>query len=116
MCCFFAVFLGLKEGTRGLVLNVMRRFGEGSFIRQKRLDGIIAVFLVLIATGNTLLNWKILYYTLLCSPIFGIAGCFVPTYLVYKLPELHKYKGVHLYLILFVGILLCMAPFLAFIS
>lgn len=114
VCCFFAVFLGLREGTRGLVYNVLKRFGEGPHISEKRMDGIIAVFLVLLATGNTLLDWKILYYTLLCSPIFGIVGCFIPSYLVFKVPELRKYKGVHLYLIIFVGVLLCLAPFLAF--
>ena len=116
VCCFLSVFLGLREGTRGLVLNVLSRFGEGTYISEKWLDRIIAVFLVILATGNTILDWKILYYTLLCSPIFGIVGCFIPCYLVYKVPELHKYKGPHLYLIIIVGVLLCLSPFLAFIS
>jgi len=56
---------------------------------------------------------KLLYFTWICSPIFGIVGCFVPVYLVCRLPQLHKYKGPHLYLIVFVGTLLCLSPFLA---
>lgn len=112
-CCFFSVFLGLKEGTRGLVLNLLKRFGAEDRINKRSLDWIIVVFLVLVATGNTLMEIKLLYFTWICSPIFGIVGCFVPVYLVYRLPQLHKYKGPHLYLIVFVGILLCLSPFLA---
>lgn len=43
-----------------------------------------------------------------------------PTYysvsqqLVYKVPALHKYKGMSLYLIIVTGLLLCVSPFLAF--
>ena len=113
ICCFFSVFLGLKEGTRGLVLNILKRFRAEERINGRLLDWIIAVFLVLLATGDTFANIKLLYFTWICSPIFGIVGCFVPVYLVYKLPQLHKYKGPHLYLIIFVGILLCLSPFLA---
>ncbi|MBC8418936.1 MAG: aromatic amino acid transport family protein [Pseudomonadota bacterium] len=113
ICCFFSVFLGLKEGTRGLVLNLLKRFRAEEQVNKRLLDWIIAVFLVLLATGDTLVDIKILYFTWICSPIFGIVGCFVPAYLVYRLPQLHKYKGPHLYVIIFVGILLCLSPFLA---
>ena len=112
-CCFFSVFLGLKEGTRGLVFNFLKRFEAENRINNRLLDWIIAVVLVLLATGNAFADTKLLYFTWICSPIFGIVGCFVPVYLVYRLPQLHKYKGPHLYLIIFVGCLLCLSPFLA---
>jgi len=114
VCCFFAVFLGLREGTRGLVLNLLKRFGASARISEAWLDRILAVFLVLLATGNTMLDWKILYYTLLCSPIFGIVGCFLPVVLVCRVPELRTYRGPHLVFIVLVGVLLCLSPLLAF--
>jgi len=113
VCCFFSVFLGLKKGSRGLVINILKRFRSEKQINEQQLDRAIAVFLVLLATGNTLINIKILYFMWICSPIFGIVGRFIPTYLVYRLPQLHKYKGPHLYVIIFAGILLCLSPFLA---
>lgn len=113
VCCFFSVFLGLKKGSRGLVINILKRFRSEKQINEQQLDRAIAVFLVLLATGNTLINIKILYFMWICSPIFGIVGRFIPTYLVYRLPQLHKYKGPHLYVIIFVGILLCLSPFFA---
>ena len=93
-CCFFSVFLGLKEGTRGLVFNFLKRFEAENRINNRLLDWIIAIVLVLLATGNVFADTKLLYFTWICSPIFGIVGCFVPVYLVYRLPQLHKYKGL----------------------
>ncbi|EBV9553361.1 inner membrane transport YhaO domain protein [Salmonella enterica subsp. enterica serovar Montevideo] len=53
-------------------------------------------------------------FTSICSPIFGMVGCLIPAWLVYKVPALHKYKGASLYLIIITGLLLCVSPFLAF--
>ncbi|HHX5938566.1 TPA: amino acid permease, partial [Escherichia coli] len=53
-------------------------------------------------------------FTSICSPIFGMVGCLIPAWLVYKVPALHKYKGMSLYLIIVTGLLLCVSPFLAF--
>ena len=113
VCCFFSVFLGLKEGSRGLMMNALKRFRPQEESNEGTLDRIIAVFLVLLATGNTFINIKILYFTWICSPIFGVVGCFIPTYLVCKVPHLQRYKGPHLFLIVLVGILLCLSPIFA---
>ncbi|MDI8106878.1 hypothetical protein MJN85_28605, partial [Salmonella enterica subsp. enterica serovar Anatum] len=42
--------------------------------------------------------------------IFGMVGCLIPAWLVYKVPALHKYKGASLYLIIITGLLLCVSP------
>jgi len=60
------------------------------------------------------LNAPVLSFTSICSPIFGLVGCLIPAYLVYRVPALHKYKGVGLYVIIATGILLCISPLLAF--
>lgn len=52
---------------------------------------------------------------LIGNPIFGIVGCLIPAYLVYKVPSLHRYKGGSLYLIIFTGILLCISPLIRLI-
>lgn len=60
------------------------------------------------------LNAPVLSFTSICSPIFGMVGCLIPAWLVYKVPALHKYKGVSLVIIVITGLLLCVSPFLAF--
>lgn len=68
---------------------------------------------ILLAWGAIVLNAPVLSFTSICSPIFGLVGCLIPAYLVYKVPMLHKYKGIGLYIIIITGILLCLSPFLA---
>jgi amino acid permease len=46
--------------------------------------------------------------------LFDLIGCLIPAYLVYRVPELHRYKEVSLYIVIATGILLFISPFLAF--
>ena len=61
-----------------------------------------------------MLNAPVLSFTSICSPIFGLVGCLIPAYLVYKVPMLHQFKDLSLKIIIFTGILLVISPFLAF--
>ncbi len=115
MTAFFGVYLGFKEAVQGLVMNALTRIIPAEKINQKILSLCIVIFTVVIAWCAIVLNLPVLMFTSICSPIFGIVGCLIPAYLVYKVPSLHRYKGGSLYLIIFTGILLCISPFLKFI-
>ncbi|AJI95932.1 amino acid permease [Yersinia ruckeri] len=114
MTAFFGVYLGFREATQGIVMNILRRKMPAEKINQKWVQNGIMVFAVLLAWGAIILNAPVLSFTSICSPIFGLVGCLIPAYLVYKVPALHKYKGVSLMIIIITGILLCISPFLAF--
>lgn len=115
MTAFFGVFLGFKEACQGIAINVLKRFVPEEKINKKAISFGILIFAILVAWGAILLNAPVLSFTSICSPIFGMLGCLIPAYLVYKVPSLHKFKGPSLWLIIFVGILLLVSPFLAFI-
>lgn len=115
MTAFFGVYLGFKEAVQGLAMNALTRFIPSEKINKKTLNVGIVIFTIAIAWGAIVLNLPVLLFTSICSPIFGIVGCLIPAYLVYKVPSLHRYKGFSLYLIIFTGILLCISPFLKFI-
>ncbi|KFI39321.1 serine transporter [Bifidobacterium actinocoloniiforme DSM 22766] len=115
MTAFFGVFMGFKEACQGIATNVLKRFIPEDKINMKVLSFSILVFSVLVAWGAILLNAPVTSFTSICSPIFGMIGCLIPVYLVYKVPKLHKFKGPSLYLIIFVGILLVVSPFFAFL-
>lgn len=70
---------------------------------------------ILLAWGAIILNAPVLSFTSICSPIFGLVGCLIPAYLVCKVPMLHKFKGIDLYIIIITGILLFVSPFIAFL-
>lgn len=114
MTAFFGVYLGFREATQGIVMNLLQRVMPAERINETLVKYGIMVFAVLLAWGAIILNAPVLSFTSICSPIFGMVGCLIPAYLVYKVPMLHKYKGISLYLIIFTGLLLCVSPFLAF--
>ncbi|EAS66795.1 putative transport system permease protein [Photobacterium angustum S14] len=112
---FFGVFLAFKEACKGLAMNILERRYDHHEINTNLVNKLTTVFIILIAWTAVALNLPILSFTSICSPIFGIVGCLIPAYLVYKVPTLNKYKGAATYLIIITGILLCISPLLAFI-
>ncbi|HFF6575803.1 TPA: septum formation protein, partial [Escherichia coli] len=114
MTCLFAPSLGFREATQGIVMNILRRKMPAEKINENLVQRGIMIFAILLAWSAIVLNAPVLSFTSICSPIFGMVGCLIPAWLVYKVPALHKYKGMSLYLIIVTGLLLCVSPFLAF--
>lgn len=114
MTAFFGVYLGFREATQGIVMNVLLRKLPAEKINARMVDRGIMIFAIVLAWGAIILNAPVLSFTSICSPIFGMVGCLIPAWLVYKVPALHKYKGVSLMIIIITGLLLCISPFLAF--
>lgn len=114
MTAFFGVYLGFREATQGIVMNILRRRMPAEKINGKWVQNGIMLFAILLAWSAIILNAPVLSFTSICSPIFGMVGCLIPAYLVYKVPALHKYKGTSLTIIIITGLLLCVSPFLAF--
>ncbi|CDG20234.1 Inner membrane transport protein yhaO [Xenorhabdus poinarii G6] len=114
MTAFFGVYLGFREASQGIAMNILGRLMPTDNINERWVQKGIVVFAILLAWSAIILNAPVLSFTSLCSPIFGIIGCLIPAYLVYKVPHLHHYKGTSLIVIIFTGFLLCISPFLAF--
>lgn len=95
-------------------MNVLRRKMPTEKINESTVQRGIMLFAILLAWSAIVLNAPVLSFTSICSPIFGMVGCLIPAWLVYKVPALHKYKGVSLVIIVITGLLLCVSPFLAF--
>ena len=111
----FAVMTAFfREATQGIVMNILRRKIPAEKINENLVQRGIMIFAILLAWSAIVLNAPVLSFTSICSPIFGMVGCLIPAWLVYKVPALHKYKGMSLYLIIVTGLLLCVSPFLAF--
>ena len=111
---FFAVFLAFREACTGIALNILKRKYAVEEINREKLSIYITLFIILLPWAAIMLNIPILYFTSICSPIFGLVGCLIPSILVYRVSSLHKYKGIATYITIFTGILLLISPFLAF--
>lgn len=114
MTAYFGVYLGFREACQGIAMNLLSRVLPENRINKAMVRYGIMIFTVLVSWGAIVLNAPVLSFTSICSPIFGLVGCLIPAYLVYRVPFLHQYKGLALKIIIFTGILLCVSPFLAF--
>lgn len=110
---FFGVYLGFKEAMYGILMNLLRRFFVEDNINPNIVRRIIMLLGILFSWCAVVLNLPVLLFTALSSPIFGLVGCLIPVLLVYKVPNLHKFKGLSLYIIFITGILLCISPILS---
>lgn len=112
---FFGVFLAFKEACTGLLMNVLLRNRDEASINKELISKMVTVFIILLAWSAIAINAPILSFTSICSPVFGLVGCLIPAYLVYRVPHLAKYKGMATNMIIVTGILLCISPILAFV-
>ncbi|HDL5229373.1 TPA: hypothetical protein PXB17_002488, partial [Mannheimia haemolytica] len=100
MTAFFGVYLGFREATQGIVMNLLLRKFPAEKINPNYVQKGIMLFSILLAWSAIVLNAPVLSFTSICSPIFGLVGCLIPAYLVYKVPALFKYKGLALNIII----------------
>ncbi len=114
MTAFFAVYMGFREACYGLTMNLLRRTNAEEKVNTKYVNRGIILFTILLAWGAICFNAPVLSFTSISSPIFGLVGCLIPAYLVYRVPALHKYKGLSLYIVIATGALLCLSPLLTF--
>ena len=113
LAAFLSIITGMREGVRGILLNLIRGIGkDGAIVKSPVFEVIIGVIIILMTWLSIVFQVPIYKLVPLCGPIFGIIGCLMPALLVYKVPALHKYKGLTVYYIVYVGIILCISPLL----
>lgn len=77
MTAFFGVYLGFREATQGIVMNILRRKMPAEKINENLVQRGIMIFAILLASSAIVLNAPVLSFTSICSPIFGMVGCLI---------------------------------------
>ena len=113
---FFAVLLGMHEACVGLYTNLAAKDKPRENINMKRLSAGVIAFIILLGWGATVVDFPILYFTSICSPIFAVIGCFIPVVLIYRVDSLARYRGLQAWMVVVTGALLVISPFLALID
>ncbi|ECW0817809.1 transporter [Salmonella enterica subsp. enterica] len=116
LTAFFGIYLGFHEALKGIVLNILSRIMDVKNVNPLLLTSGICVFIVV-----TLVIWvsfrvSVLVFFQLGSPLYGIVACIIPFFLIYKVAQLEKLRGLKTWLILLYGILLCLSPLLKLIE
>nr|WP_321513341.1 hypothetical protein [uncultured Pseudodesulfovibrio sp.] len=110
---FFGVLLGLHEACTGLYLNLFAKGRPKETVNMTKVSAGIVGLIVLLGWTATIVNFPILYFTSICSPIFAVIGCFIPVLLVYKVDALAKYRNLESWIIVLTGVLLVLSPLFA---
>jgi serine transporter len=113
---FFGVLLGLHEACVGLYMNLFLGDRPKEAVNMKKVSAGIVGLIVLLGWIATIIDFPILYFTSICSPIFAIIGCFIPVLLVYKADSLAKYRGPQAWIIVATGVLLVLSPLFALVE
>lgn len=113
---FFGVLLGLHEACVGLYLSLFAKGRSKESINMTKLSAGIVGLIVLLGWLATIVDFPILYFTSICSPIFAIIGCFIPVLLVYKVDALARYRGLRSWIIILTGVLLVLSPLFALVE
>ena len=109
MTSFLSILAGMKNSLKGFLNLIIKHFfPESRCDKRNNLLSIIIIFLL--AWLSIVFQLPIYKILPLSAPIFGVIGCLMPVYLVYKIPSLQKYKTKSIYFILAVGILLIISP------
>ena len=114
LTAFFGVYLGFQEAIKGIVVNILSRFIPEEKIDRKVLHIAVSIAVVLGLWAWVSIRFSVLAFMQLGAPLFGLVSCLIPCYLVYRTPQLQKFKGFGVLFIIFFGILLCISPFFKF--
>jgi len=112
MTAFFGVYLGFREAAQGLLVSLLSRWVDPERIPRAWIEKGVMLLAILLAWGAIEGNPPVLLFTTISSPIFGLLGCLIPAWLVWKVPILSRYRGPALAFIVLVGLLLCVSPLL----
>lgn len=110
---FFGVLLGLHEACVGLYFNLFLAGRPKEAVNMAKLSAGVVGLIVLLGWMATIIDFPILYFTSICSPIFAVIGCFIPVLLVFRVDSLAKYRGVQAWITIVTGILLVLSPLFA---
>ncbi|WP_417935523.1 transporter [Gilliamella apis] len=114
LTAFFGIFLGFQEALKGIIRNILIRFIPKDKINERFLSIFVCLFAISILWLIVMTKISFILLTQIGAPLNGIITCLIPCFLVYKVPALHKFKGISVYYVMFMGIMLCCSPFFKF--
>ncbi|APC96384.1 amino acid permease [Francisella frigiditurris] len=109
---FLSILGGMAESLKGILKIGFNRVGLEKQSNSKFMDVTVVVVIFLITWLSIVFQAPVYKLVPLSGPIFGILGCLIPAYIVFKTPSLKSYRTKSIYFIIFVGIVLTISPLL----
>ena len=113
---YFAMFLCFRDACVGIAINVLKRFVLEEKINRHYINIGVSVFCVLLCWGIIVCNISILKFTPILGGLIGVIACFLPVFLIMKLDLFKAYRSWKLIFPIFMGIVLCLSPFISLLQ
>ncbi|MBJ4876563.1 hypothetical protein JGF30_25975 [Salmonella enterica subsp. enterica serovar Typhimurium] len=110
LTAFLGIYLGFQDALKGIVRNIVSRFITVEKINERFLSVFVCAFSVISLWCLVMTRMSIILLNQLSAPLYGIVGCLIPRYLIYKVSLLHDLKGMAVYYIIGIGLMLCFSP------
>ena len=110
LSAFFGIYLGFYEALRGIVLNMLARFVQRESLNRSVVNVIVTCAILVMLWVWVSANFSTMLILQMTGPIYGITACFVPCYLVWRVPSLRNLRGGAVYFVFFYGLLLMVSP------
>ncbi|EPW9720904.1 amino acid permease [Salmonella enterica subsp. enterica serovar Derby] len=110
LTAFLGIYLGFQDALKGIVRNIVTRFIPVEKINERFLSVFVCAFSVISLWCLVMTRMSIILLNQLSAPLYGIVGCLIPGYLIYKVSLLHDLKGMAVYYIIGIGLMLCFSP------
>ncbi|MEM5312568.1 amino acid permease [Paraburkholderia sp. JHI869] len=110
LTAFLGAYLGFHDAMKGMVANILDRFMTRGPRFEKVLPFAIAAASTVILTCWVWANISSMALLQWTSPTFGLVSCIVPSYLVWRVPALKKFRSASVVFVAFVGIMLMSTP------
>ncbi|WP_371739860.1 amino acid permease [Bartonella sp. HY038] len=111
---FFAIFLGVYEAFKGIIINLLSRIMNVANIPNFIVQIGICAIIILILWGWVALDFSVIAMIQFLSPLNGIVGFIIPCCLILKVPALRKFITPSYWYVFGFGVVFCLAPLLKF--
>lgn len=114
LTAFFGVFMAFQEALKGIASNLLLRIVSKERLRDRLLTICVCLFALMALWLFVMTGIKFLLLQQISAPLYGFVSCLIPCFLVYKVPVLNHLKGMKVYFVILMGIMLCLSPFFKF--
>lgn len=113
---FFGIFLTVHEVVFGMIKQPFKNHIQKNSHIEKLIS--IATLLTIILVLWLFIMSKISIFKIFIfgAPSYGFISCLIPAYLVFTQEKLKDLREPVVYFVLFIGILMCLSPFVTFLN
>ncbi|HBR5695930.1 amino acid permease [Klebsiella pneumoniae] len=113
---FLALYLAVHESFVGLIKVTVEKIVKPQENNSKAISVAAFVMVVLVLWLIVLTNFPILKVFVFGGVTYGLISCIIPGFIILKNDKFSDLRGVSVYYVILIGMLMCIGPFVMLFS